>query len=145
MRIAAPGNHAPMKVISAAVMASTLLLFVAGCSSVDDRQAAASAAAARLLTAVQNGDGQTACAVLAPATAAEVVQSAGEDCPRAILDEDLPDPGVVTAAAVYGQQAQVRTSSDTVFLAVFPGGWRVVAAGCTPQGDQPYDCVVQGG
>jgi hypothetical protein len=32
-----------------------------------------------------------------------------------------------------------------VFLAAFPGGWRVVAAGCTPRGDRPYDCTLQGG
>ena len=38
-----------------------------------------------------------------------------------------------------------HSPTDTVFLAVFPGGWRVVAAGCTPHGDRPYDCVVQGG
>jgi hypothetical protein len=134
-----------MKLISAALAASTLLLTVAGCASVDDRQTAASAAAVRLLTAVKNNDGQAACAVLGPETAAEIVQSAGQACPQAILDEDLPDPGVVTAAAVWGQQAQVRTSTDTLFLAVFPGGWRVVAAGCTPRGDRPYDCTVQGG
>ena len=38
---------------------------------------------------------------------------------------------------MYGQWAQVRLSGDTVFLAVFPGGWRVVAAGCTPRGSVP--------
>jgi hypothetical protein len=134
-----------MKVISAAVAVTTLLLTVAGCASVDDRQTAASNVAERMLTAVQQNDGQGACELLAPATAAEAVQSDGKACEQAILDEDLPDPGVVTAAAVYGQQAQVHTSTDTVFLAMFPGGWRVVAAGCTPQGDRPYDCVLQGG
>jgi hypothetical protein len=133
-----------MKVISA-VAASILLFITAGCASVNDRQEAASSVAIRLLTAVQNNDGRAACAVLAPATAAEVAQSAEKDCPQAILDENLPGPGAVTDAAVFGQQAQVHTSTDTVFLAVFPGGWRVVAAGCTPQGDRPYHCVVQGG
>jgi hypothetical protein len=135
----------PMKVISAVVVASALLVTVAGCASVGDRETAASAAAVRLLTAVQSKDGQTACAVLAPDTTAEIVQSAGHACPQAILDEDLPTPGVVASAVVYGQWAQVRMSTDTVFLAVFPGGWRVVAAGCTPRGERPYDCVVQGG
>ena len=38
----------------------------------------------------------------------------------------------------------VRLAGDTVFLAVFPGGWRVTAAGCTPRGDRPYNCTVQG-
>jgi hypothetical protein len=46
---------------------------------------------------------------------------------------------------VYGQWAQVRIGGDTVFLAVFPGSWRVVAAGCQSRGDRPYDCQVQGG
>ncbi|MET8040642.1 hypothetical protein ABZU25_07220 [Micromonospora sp. NPDC005215] len=49
------------------------------------------------------------------------------------------------ASEVYGQQAQVRLDGDTVLLAVFPGGWRVVAAGCTDRGDKPYDWVLQGG
>jgi hypothetical protein len=51
----------------------------------------------------------------------------------------------VSASEVYGQRAQVRLSGDTVFLAVFPDGWRVVAAGCTARGEKPYDCVLQGG
>jgi hypothetical protein len=86
-----------------------------------------------------------ACAVLAPNTASEVEQSAGKPCAQAILDEDLPAPGAVTGTDVYGQWAQVRLSDDTVFLAVFTGGWRVVAAGCRPRQDRPYDCVLQGG
>jgi hypothetical protein len=45
---------------------------------------------------------------------------------------------------VYGQWAQVRLSEDTVFLGAFPGGWRVVAAGCTPRDNRPYDCTLQG-
>jgi len=28
---------------------------------------------------------------------------------------------------------------------MFPGGWRVVAAGCQSRGERPYDCVVDGG
>nr|WP_296067941.1 hypothetical protein [uncultured Actinoplanes sp.] len=133
-----------MKTIST-VVASAMLLTVAGCGSVSDRESAASAAVMRLLTAVHDENGDAACAVLAPDTVAEVEQSARQQCSQAILDTDLPQPGVISATAVYGQWAQVRTSTDTVFLAVFPGGWRVVAAGCSAQGDRPYDCVVQGG
>ena len=62
-----------------------------------------------------------------------------------LLDENLPQPGAVTGTAVYGQWAQVRVGDDTVFLAAFPGGWRVVAAGCKSRGDRPYDCRLQGG
>lgn len=127
-------------VLAAAVAVAGL----AGCGSVDSRADAASAAAVRLLTAVQDKDGAAACALLAPTTAAQVAESADQPCASAILDEDLPAPGAVSGADVYGQWAQVRLTGDTVFLAVFPGGWRVVAAGCSPRGDRPYDCAVQG-
>jgi hypothetical protein len=50
----------------------------------------------------------------------------------------------VIGSGVYGQWAQVRLTGDVVFLAAFPGGWRVVAAGCSPQGNRPYDCTLQG-
>jgi hypothetical protein len=118
-------------------------LALTGCTSAGDRSGAATTTAVRLLTAVADHDGAAACAVLAPDTMAEVSQD--EPCEQAILDEDLPKPGTVEKASVYGQWAQVKLSDDTVFLAVFPGGWRVVAAGCTPRGDRPYDCAVQGG
>jgi hypothetical protein len=120
-----------------------LLLGLSGCASTGDREAAAATAALRLLTAVQNDDGETACAALAPDTAADVARDA--PCAEAVLQEDLPGPGAVVGSAVYGQWAQVRTTTDTLFLAVFGGGWRVVAAGCAPRGNRPYDCVVQGG
>ncbi|MFE5620542.1 hypothetical protein ACFQ8S_00475 [Streptomyces virginiae] len=34
-------------------------------------------------------------------------------------------------ADVYGRQAMVRLSGDTLFLPQFGKGWKVVAAGCT--------------
>jgi hypothetical protein len=61
-----------------------------------------------------------------------------------VLEEELPAAGEVTGTDVYGQWAQVRLTGDTVFLAVFPDGWRVVAAGCTPRPERPYDCVLKG-
>jgi hypothetical protein len=127
------------------VVAACVVLITAGCGSVDDRGDAASAVAVRLLHAVDGKDGAGACTVLAPDTASEVAESVGKSCAEAVLDEDLPKPGVVTGVEVYGQWAQVRLSGDTIFLGAFPGGWRVVAAGCTPHGDQPYDCTLQGG
>jgi hypothetical protein len=125
------------------VLASTVVV-LAGCGSVDDRGDAAASVAARMLTAVQAGDGAGACAALAPDTVSELEESAGKPCAEAILDEDLPAPGEATGSDVYGQWAQVRLTSDTVFLGVFPDGWRVVAAGCTPRQEQPYDCTLQG-
>lgn len=127
------------------ILPAVLLAGLAGCTSVGDRGDAADDVALRLLTAVESDDGPTACATLAPDTLAEVEESAGQPCDKAILDEDLPSPGTVTGTDVYGQLAQVRLTGDTLFLAAFPGGWRVVAAGCTSRGDQPYHCTVQGG
>ena len=121
-----------------------MLLVLTGCASVGDRGDAAASVALRMLTAVQQDDGAAACGALAPDTLAELEDSAGKPCAEAILDEDLPQPGEVRESHVYGQWAQVRLTGDTVFLGVFPGGWRVVAAGCTPRADRPYDCDLQG-
>jgi hypothetical protein len=116
-----------------------------GCADVGSREAAAGDTAVRLLTAVAGKDGTAACAILAPDTVAELEQSAGKPCAQAVLDADLPAPSGVSGADVYGQWAQVRLAGETVFLAVFPGGWRVIAAGCEPRQSRPYDCTLQGG
>jgi hypothetical protein len=40
---------------------------------------------------------------------------------------------------------EVRYAGETAFLVHLRSGWRVMAAGCTPQsGDRPYDCKVKG-
>jgi hypothetical protein len=40
---------------------------------------------------------------------------------------------------------QVRFAQDTIFLARFQSGWKVMAAGCSPVPGHPYDCRLQGG
>lgn len=134
MLIAVPSSR-PAALLAAVVFG------VAGCGSVGDREATASDVAVRLLSAVAAGDGEAACATLAPDTAESVAEE--EPCAEAILDSSLPRPGTVLGADVYGQWAQVRLDDDTVFLAAFPGGWRVVAAGCTPRTNKPYKCSVE--
>jgi hypothetical protein len=131
---------------SIAVLATiAAVTLTAGCSDSGPRRDAASNTAVLLLTAARDGDGAAACGVLAPDTVSELEQSADASCADAILDEDLPEPSAVRRVDVYGQWAQVVLEKDTVFLAAFPGGWRVVAAGCQSQGARPYDCVLQGG
>ncbi|MFC7711297.1 hypothetical protein [Micromonospora lupini] len=134
-----------MRVAVAPVGTVLAVLALTGCGAVTDRADAAGDVAVRMLSAVAEKDGAGACALLAPDSAAEIEQSADQPCAEAILEEDLPAPGTVSASDVYGQWAQVRVGGDTVFLAVFPGGWRVVAAGCRSRGERPYDCAIQGG
>ena len=124
------------------LVGAVLLLTAAGCSTVGDRERTATDVAVRLLTVVDAGDGEAACALLAPG----LVEKLAVIRPpvQAILDKDLPRPGTVLETSVYGQWAQVKLDDDTVFLGAFPGGWRVVAAGCTPQASRPYDCSVEG-
>src|SRR5688572_26338591 len=133
-------------VFSRFAAACVLVLAVGGCATVDDRGRAAAEAATSMFNALAGDDGAGACGALAPETRSEVEQSHDDEpCAQAILDEDLPEPGPLTGTDVYGQWAQVRFSGDTVFLAVFPDGWRVVAAGCQARPDPPYDCRIHGG
>jgi hypothetical protein len=146
MKRAPAGHSSPvLKIRSTVALVPATLLALTGCASVGHRADAADAVATGLLTAAQRKDGAAACAILAPDTAAEVAESGDKPCAEAILDEQLPQPGTVAGTDVYGQWAQVRLSDDTLFLAVFPDGWRVVAAGCTPRENRPYQCVLQGG
>ena len=89
------------------------------------------------------GDPQERCDLLAPAVLAAFEQSEQAPCAEAI--QDLPlQAGRVESTAIWGGDAQVKMSSDTLFLTETKAGWRVTAAACTPQGEAPYDCEVEG-
>jgi hypothetical protein len=105
------------------------------------------AVAGQFSHAVAGKNGAAACALLAPGTRAELEQSAGTPCARAILDENLPESGAPLAASAFGTMAEVSFSSDVLFLAEFPRGWRVMAAGCAPSSTPgaPYECQLSGG
>lgn len=77
-------------------------------------------------------------------TKSTVVQTEKRPCAKAILEEDLPTVHRVRDVQVWGDQALIRFDDDNLFLSQFPHGWKVVAAGCTPQGHKPYDCQVDG-
>jgi hypothetical protein len=66
---------------------------------------------------------------------AEAEASSGQGCVDAILDADLPEPARVESTDVYGQWGRVVLTDDTEFVAMFPGGWPVVAAGCRSRGE----------
>jgi hypothetical protein len=119
-------------------MATTLLT---GCGSagVDPE-----AVAVDFYHAVANQQAAAACALLAPQTVEELEQSAQAPCVEALARQDIPTAGAPIATERFGNQAQVRLDGDTVFLAEFDDGWRIVAAGCIPREPLPYDCVLEG-
>jgi hypothetical protein len=131
--------------VAAPAVLAVLVPAVAACGQLAERQDAAAAVVQRLAAAVGAGDGAAACGLLAPETRAQLEESAGKACPQAIGEEHLPAAGAVRTVDVYGEWGRVVTSDDTLFVAAFDGGWRVVAAGCRSRGeDRPYDCVLRG-
>ena len=122
----------------------TAILLCTGCA--EQNEPAARAAAVIFADDLASDDGAGACRALAPATRAALEQSSARPCAAAILEEELPDPGAAGRSASFGTMAKVDFAADTMFVAEFSDGWRVVAAGCshTP-GDRPYDCSLQGG
>ncbi len=94
---------------------------------------------------MQRADGRQACALLAPRTLDELEKSERTSCAQAVIEEQLPTGDAVRRVDVYGDQARVVLTVDTLFLAHFPSGWKVTAAGCAPRPEQPYDCTIKGG
>ncbi|MFI9766729.1 hypothetical protein ACIHJG_07675 [Streptomyces sp. NPDC052415] len=134
-----------MRRITPLTVLCALGLALTGCLGEGERAAGASAAATAFEELLRSEDGTGLCAALAPETRSEVEQSEQKECADAITAQDLPEGGDVRSAEVYGRQARVVLEGDTLFLSRFPGGWKVVAAGCTPRPERPYDCVVEGG
>ena len=113
---------------------------LSGCGGTQDD--AATTVARRLLDAAAASDGAGACAALAAPTRDELEQSSGKPCEEAVLEEDLGGGDGPTSAEVFDTMAQVVVGAETVFLSRYDGRWRVVAAGCTPVPDRPYDCSI---
>jgi hypothetical protein len=122
------------------VFALVCAAVVAGCASQTSQQEA-QRAATRFLDAVGGGDTETACALLTPRTRTELVTSDGP-CGQSLPTDELG--GTVLHADTWSDWAQVSTDDGTLFLTEFESGWLVEAAGCRPNGDAPYHCVVGG-
>jgi hypothetical protein len=118
---------------------ATGVLLLAGCASAHEP------AVERVAATFEDpgADPAERCDLLAPATRAALEQDEAAPCAEAIEDLSL-DGGAVRSVEIWGRDAQVRLADDTVFLAQFDGGWRVVAAVCTPQPEAPYECEVDG-
>ncbi len=98
--------------------------------------------AARFLDAAGGGDTQSACTLLVPKIREELAFSEGQPCAESLPADRLH--GTVRDADVWSDWAKVTTDAGTLFLTEFESGWLVTAAGCEPNGDAPYRCVVGG-
>ena len=114
-------------------------LLLTGCSSAQQPEVEKAAATFD----DPSGDASARCDLLAPATLAAFEKDQKASCADAVGQLSLHG-GAVTSVQVWGGGAQVRMAGDTVFLTETTKGWRVTAAGCTSQGDAPYDCEVEG-
>lgn len=98
--------------------------------------------------ALQNGNGDRACDLLAPRTRSAIEEQRKKSCDQAIVEvrEDLAVHGRLGPADVAETSAIVTTDEgDALFLDERQDGWHVGAAGCTRQaGDAPYDCALEG-
>lgn len=121
---------------------AAVLLLCTGCGSTHEDEV--EQVAERLHAAIRAEDGAAACELLSE-NAQEELQQSGDSCEVAVLEAGLSPDGRVEKVSVYDTSGQVRYDDDVVFLADFPEGWKVTAAGCVPQPDAPYDCKVQGG
>ena len=100
----------------------------------------------RVATAFEDAgvDPATRCDLLSPKALAALQESESQSCADAIGQLSL-DGGTVQSVQVWGGDAQVKLSGDTVFLTETHAGWKVSAAACRPNADAPYDCEVQAG
>ena len=124
---------------TAAVVLAAAAVLLPGCSSASAPQVEQ---VARTFEDPSGDPGQR-CDLLAPATVAAFEKDVSADCAEAV--QDLPlGGGNVESVEIWGGNAQVRLTGDTVFLTETPAGWRVTSAGCAPRAEAPYDCEVDG-
>ena len=90
-----------------------------------------------------SGDPGERCDLLAPATRTALEKSGSAPCAEAL--EGVPlEGGTVRSVEIWGGNAQVQLTGDTVFLTETTAGWRITSAACTPRAEAPYDCEVDG-
>ena len=67
-------------------------------------------------------------------------------CPQAVTSLQVSGRRALHAV-VYLDEARVDLtggrSGEAVFLGRTSDGWRISAAGCTPKGEEPYDCDLE--
>jgi hypothetical protein len=129
----------PARTGRAVALVGGLTLLLAGCSSAQQPEVED---VARTFED-PSGDPGARCDLLVPATLAAFEEDRSAACTDAIEGLSL-EGGAITSVEIWGGDAQVRMSGDTLFLTETSAGWRVAAAGCQAQGEAPYDCEVEG-
>jgi hypothetical protein len=116
-------------------LAAVLVAALAGCASADEP------AVRDVASSFTAGDPQTRCDLLATATLTSV--QADGACPEAIAALPLGS-GDVVSVEVWGEDALVHLTDDTLFLTREDAGWRVSAGACEAAGaDRPYACQLE--
>jgi hypothetical protein len=123
-----------MNVIRAFMMGATFAM-LAGCAAAERPDVE------QVATHFATADPTARCALLASATVAALER---EGPCVATVGTSAPSGWQVLRTEVWGDEAQVRLSGDTLFLTRTRAGWKVVAAGCTSNGDLPYVCRMEG-
>jgi hypothetical protein len=131
-----------VRTVAAAVFA---VLVLAGCGGIAPDRVGAEQAARDFHTALAEGSSARACGLLAPRTLQELEDSTGKSCGTVVDKQGIPRAQEPETVDVYGNNARVVLRGDIVFLSQFGSGWKVVAAGCEPRHDRPYNCIVKGG
>lgn len=115
------------------------LLSLVGCAP---EGSGAEAAASSFREEIASGNTAVACSMLGQ----EALEKAGgeTECEEQLESLDLGDSSTPVRTEIYGRNAIVEFDNDAVFLDSSGSGWKISGAGCTPQGEQPYDCEVGG-
>lgn len=120
----------------------TCILVTSGCAPVGADQARRTAN--DFQDRIGAADWTRACELLSEHARQRLEGAAARPCAEALPALRLAtDP--IGSAQVWGRNAGVEVGSGVVFLSRFTSGWRVIGAGCTPEGtDRPYDCTIGG-
>ncbi|MFD9564218.1 hypothetical protein [Streptomyces sp. NPDC059994] len=129
----------------AVMVAGAVAVVLCGCGAPAARLEGARQAGRAFEQAIAHANYPRACGLLAPQTRQQLEEDQHQPCVAALRGEDLAAAGEVRGTQVYGRQALLLLRKDTLFLSQFEDGWKVVTAGCTPQGDKPYRCSLKGG
>lgn len=117
-------------------------MLLSGCTPAEAGPALGTAS--EFQTTVAARDWPHACALLSEEARTRLESAAASTCSTALPRLRLPE-NPAGGIEVWGHSARARVGAGAVFLARYPDGWRIIAAGCESRGeDRPYDCAVRG-